>query len=238
MLKSICALFIATALFAELDIGEIVEKKEFHQYTKEEAENSHMISDYVFITGDTQSNFDEYISQAISNGTWQKAQNALFREFRSMPKPPQEIPLEIVQGRATANWFDALKYLGDFVKETDNPVGAFQGISIITNYILIFYPDKNVQREFFDEVVAKYMPLFSDTLYRHKLCYGAYTKLLFDWEYSDKKYEAVGNVKDGEAICAAQMDAGLIPEFVDRDFRLLYAKAKINTKMRNRNENK
>jgi hypothetical protein len=235
MLKPICALFISTALFAQLDIGEIVEKKEFHSYTINEAKDSHMISDYAFMTGDTEGRFNEYLSQAVLDASWQKAQNAFFREFRSMPKPPQGIPMEIIEGRATANWIDALKYLGDFVQRTRNPVGAYQGVSIIANYVLVFYPDKNVQKEFFDEVVGKYMPLFADILYENKFCYGAYMKLLFDWEYSDNKYSAINNVKEGEAICASQMAQGSIPPFVDRDFRVLFAKAKINTEMRNQN---
>lgn len=233
--KTFFSLFIATSLFAQLDIGEIVEKKDFHIYTVSEAKDSHMISDYAFMTGDTEAHFDDYLNQAIKNDFWQKAQNAFFRELRSMPKPPSDVPQNIIEGRATANWIDALKYLGRFVEETENPVGAYQGISIIANYILVFYPDKNVQKDFYDEVVGKYMPLFADVLYKNNFCYGAYMKLLFEWVYSDNKYKATENVKNGEAICASQMDKGTIPLFVDRDFRLLFAKAKINTETRQKN---
>lgn len=232
MFKILSTLLIATSLFAKLDVGEVVQKKPFHLYTKEEAKISFLISDYAFITGDSEQNFDKYLSKAVKNKEWQRAQNAFYREFRSLPKAPQGIPADLVQGRSVANWFDALKYLKITVKETNNPVAAFQGISIIANFVLPFMPSKNTNKEAFKGVVEEYMPLFADNLYKHNFCYGAFTKLLYAWGYSDNKYQAYTLVPNGEAICSSQLKEGKIQPFLDRDFRVLYTKAKINAEMR------
>ena len=238
MFKILGSLLIATALFAHVELGKVISKKEFHEYTKDEIKQSFLVNDYAFITGDSELNFNNYLDQAVLDKDWQKAQNALFREYRAIPNPPSGFPVGLIKDRGTANWIDTIRYLGSYVQRSGNPVAAFQGLSIIANYVLVFYPDKNIQRDFFDEIVAKYMPMFADALYQKRFCYGAYMKLFFDWQYSDNRYEAIDKVKDGKGICSSQLQSGLIQPYIEEDFRLLFAKAEINTQIHKEKESK
>ena len=82
------------------------------------------------------------------------------------------------------------------------------------------------------------MPMFANALYQKRFCYGAYMKLFFDWQYSDNRYEAIDKVKDGKEICSSQLQSGLIQPYIEEDFRLLFAKAEINTQIHKEKEDK
>lgn len=202
-------------------------------YNLDEIKDNFLYNDYTIVTGDSEENYHKYLHLATQDDRWQQAQYLLTKTRISLSYPDRfkdKQPSDFF--RASPDWLKGLHYLGLYVVDSDNPVAAYEGLTIIANIIMPFFPDKTKDEDFNKKVLQKYTPIFLKTLESKGFCYASYLGLRYEWYYGDERYDAMAKYKDSIKKCKDQLEEKKIPYWVDEQFRTLFYKVKFLTEKR------
>lgn len=226
MLKKLFISFaLAAAACASGGDSDVV-KLQHENYTLADINNNELIALYVKDTGDTEENFKKYKSELSKDATYQKYMNTLFRSFR------------VTNNLAVMDWQSALPILAQVVKQTSNPVAAYEGLEIFRLSDPLLNQTYSGNKSFVTDYVKPFVPLFSQVLKDKGFCRGYYTSIGYTFYYypENERYDALKLNPNALEICRKQEQEQKIDKYRFTQFKELYYKVSYILEQRDANK--
>lgn len=202
MKKLILLFLIPFSLFAKN-----ISYEEFNKnFTSEIASNLNLVKDFKKDTGETNENYQTYLHNAMLDDNWKQAMYYLY--FYSKEVDVKYGSKKYDRKIVVPDLEKGLEYLEKSTKTTSNPLSAYAGVSLLTQYYM------TVQGA---EIPRKYMRTFSKVLKERNYCLGYmyYGRSFFKEFTLTPNYQMAYNIlKEGDEKCIKEGVEPYIPQYL------------------------